>query len=113
MFRRKKDAEELSCGFEDNLIVEHCFCYPSYRSSSGFLSGNDFYAGQTASIGRTRQVNSDRIKRNTQIFDLWKAAVKIREPLAQRYLATVRRCTFAYEISLARETKRNKIKKNF
>ena len=77
--------------------------YPSYRSSSGFLSGNDFYAGQTASIGRTRQVNSDRIKRNTQIFDLWKAAVKIREPLAQRYLATVRRCTFAYEISPARK----------
>ncbi|WP_032529412.1 hypothetical protein [Butyricimonas virosa] len=67
------------------------------------MSGNDFYAGQTASIGRTRQVNSDRIKRNTQIFDLWKAAVKIREPLAQRYLATVRRCTFAYEISPARK----------
>ena len=40
------------------------------------------------------------MKRNTQIYDLRKAAVRIREPLAQRYLTTVHRCTFAYKISL-------------
>ena len=41
------------------------------------------------------------MKRNTQIYDLWKAAVRIRELLAQHYLTTVHRCTFAYKISLA------------
>lgn len=44
-----------------------------------------------------------KVKEPVRLRTKKKAAVKIREPLAQRYLATVRRYTFAYEISPARK----------
>ncbi|WP_443897968.1 hypothetical protein, partial [Paraprevotella clara] len=56
----------------------------------GFLVGIDFTCGSDSGKGRIRQGNSERIERNTQIYDLRKAAVNIREPLAQRYLTTGR-----------------------
>ncbi|EEC94952.1 hypothetical protein PRABACTJOHN_03687 [Parabacteroides johnsonii DSM 18315] len=58
------------------------FSFPFSGSSFGFLVGIDFLCRIGSGKGQMGQVNGRRILRNTQIYDLRKAAAKIRNPLA-------------------------------